>query len=251
MSERALAEGFNSFWHEVMPMLTPSFMSLFNERYVYSILEGVDSEEGGIPLNPNVTDYGIVAEMAFHVARIAHDRRVPIDVVLKDASVRVEIDREIAIFLARENVRSRRSDFSSSEDDWNEVGKLTKMYSIFLARYRSEEIQFSPLLPGHGFLRNCTADLSVGATLYEIKTVTRNFSAHDLRQLFVYLALQAATGSHRWSRGGLFNPRRGRAAEFSVEYLLYKVSGGVSAREVFDQILSFLGSRSVVVDSTF
>ena len=69
-------------------------------------------------------------------------------------------------------------------------------------------------------LSSCFADLAVGSTLFEVKTVSRTFESRDLRQLLVYLALQSATGEPRWDYGGLLKPRFSCVCTFSVDWLV-------------------------------
>jgi hypothetical protein len=95
------------------------------------------------------------------------------------------------------------------------------------------------------------ADLSIGKTLFEVKTVERNIASKDLRQLLVYLALQSATGEKRWSQGGFFNPRRGLVYEFSIDKIIPLISGGRLASEVFQDMVQFFGTRDIQIDSAF
>jgi len=93
--------------------------------------------------------------------------------------------------------------------------------------------------------------MSIGESLFEVKTVDRNLAGKDIRQLLVYLALQAATGDRKWRSGGLFNPRRARYYQFYVDELVPKMSGGNSAAEVLREIVEFLSTRDIQVDATF
>ena len=129
--------------------------------------------------------------------------------------------------------------------------ELAEQYNFFLGNLKSTEIEFSPKIVGAGFLGVCTADLSVGTTLYEIKTVSRNISGKDIKQLLIYLALQYSTGQKRWDFAGFFNPRKALHYRFSVDHLIYRTSGGRATTEVFRDIIDFLSSRGVEIDTAF
>src|SRR5687767_1115096 len=54
--------------------------------------------------------------------------------------------------------------------------------------------EFTPKIRGAGVLSECAADISTGPPLFEVKTAESKIARKDIRQLIVYLALQAATG---------------------------------------------------------
>jgi hypothetical protein len=128
--------------------------------------------------------------------------------------------------------------------------RLAAVYEQFLKLWPSESVTFSPEVQGNGILASCFADLSVGMTLYEVKTVSRHFQSRDLRQLLVYLALESATGSSRWQYGGLLNPRLGVFCSFSVDWLVRRLSGGRPSKLVFSDFIQAL-TRDVVQDRRF
>ena len=122
---------------------------------------------------------------------------------------------------------------------------------FFEQRCGGENIEFGPVIPGAGFLAECRADISVGATLFEVKTVNRNLAGKDIRQLFIYLALQNATGQRRWKAAGFFNPRRAIYHEFLVVDLIERISGGRSSSEIFQDFIDFVSVRDIQFDTVF
>lgn len=81
-------------------------------------------------------------------------------------------------------------------------------------------------------------------------TVNRNFGSVDIRQLFVYLALQAISSKPRWSSAGLFNPRRATWCRFDVEPFVALISGGRTMDNVCEMFLRKF-ARDVELDSVF
>lgn len=249
ISEHSLANGFNTIWHDILPMLTPSFVALFNGTYVERLTDRDSVAVKPVSIEPAVTDHGLVAELAFNVALIARAANRSCKGATDDPALRKLAEAKTLSSLSGVVV-PLPTQVILSDLDWLQVDLLADVYDEFLDQ-QVGPVEFAPSLPGSGFLGRCTADLSVGTILYEIKTVTRNFSAHDLRQLFVYLALDYGTGRQRWQRGGFFNPRRATVAVFPVDYVLHRLSGGLAAGQVFDRILRTLADRNLVADSLF
>jgi hypothetical protein len=132
-----------------------------------------------------------------------------------------------------------------------EAFALAQNYNRFFnVRAQGQSIEFGPEIPGAGFLSLCKGDMSIGNALFEVKTVDRNLSGKDIRQLIVYLALQAATGERRWLRAGFFNPRRAVYYEFGVDEIVERMSGR-SAVEVFQELVGFVCTSDVQVDVAF
>jgi hypothetical protein len=111
-------------------------------------------------------------------------------------------------------------------------------------------VTFSPAVRGNGILNSCFADLGVGKTLFEVKTVSRPFQSKDLRQLLVYLALESAAGEPRWEYGGFLNPRLSIFCTFSVDWLVSRLSGGRPSKAVFTDFVQAL-ARDFVQDRRF
>jgi hypothetical protein len=251
ISERDLAAGFDSLWSDVTPLLTPSFVAVFNEGFTKQMQSEAGNPVPGIPIELTVTDHGLVAELAFALvatqsARLYGGKEIELSEITKRDALQAS-EHEIRAILSQRKVSSSEP----TDNDWLEAVRLAKNYMPFLRRFSNSELKFSPKLQGHGVLPTCKGDLSIGATLVEIKAVNRSFAGKDLRQLIIYLALDYGAETRRWTHACLFNPRRSTFAEFSVDFLLRRISGGRPPGEVLGGILSHLGSRDIVLDSKF
>ena len=100
-------------------------------------------------------------------------------------------------------------------------------------------------IPGAGTLAHCEADLAVGHELVEIKTVSRSFRPHDLRQLLVYLALDGGRNEPRWTKGCLLNPRRAVWADFDVDWMVRRLSGRPAVDALRDLVDAFASTVEV------
>lgn len=246
ISERQLARGFQELWGEVLPTLTPHFVHLFNQAYGEELGGGT----GAVPIRPN-NDHSLVAEFAFHVARLAHERGVGFQNIADNNGLLSDAELAAVSLIAQYEEGRRDSPASVNESERREGLLLVRNYEFLLSKYAAQDIEFGTRIPGSGFVNACTADLSLGDALFEVKTVERNLASKDLRQLLVYLALQSATGEKRWTRAGFFNPRRGLVYEFSLESTIPLMSGGRLTSEVFQEMLRFFGTRDIQLDWAF
>jgi hypothetical protein len=250
MNEREVAKGFSALWAEFFPMLSPNFIIAFNRAYVHPIL-GQDGVISPIQCGMQTHHADVLAEFAFRLAAAAHG----VGISVKAAAAADSILKQ-----ARDQAASRVQDLREigapeslelNDLELEEGIRLASVYEQFLRLWPAdEEVAFSPHVLGCGVLNSCQADLSIGGTLYEVKTVSRKFQSRDLRQLLVYFGLQAATGEPRWRYGGLLNPRAGLFCQFSIDWLVTRLSGGRPTRMV---LMDFIGalSRDAVLDRRF
>jgi len=250
ISERQVAKGFQALWGEVVPLLTPHFVHLFNEAYCEPLTDVAGATAPGIPSRDD-TDPAVVSELAFHLVRLAHDFQIPMSEICNDEKlVRDAESAALALIQTYERpTGSLPQGVNASER--SESLLLVANYELFLLRRNDEEIEFRPRIPGAGFVDACAGDVSIGRSLFEVKTVSRNIAGKDIRQLLVYLALQAATGDRRWPDAGFFNPRRARVYEFSVDKIIPLISGGRLATEVFQEMVDYFCARDTHLDSSF
>lgn len=249
ISERELARGFGSFWMELLPLLTPSVVTVFNAKYVERVPDttALDREE----------DFGMIdradflAEFAFRLAAGGHADGVSASTALVLPELRETAWKIAGLEVARYRGQAEPEDRQLSDLETRYVTAMLARYDAFESQYVSAEIEYCVRLPGMGFLAGMETDISAERTLFEVKTVTRNFGSKDLRQLFVYLAIDYIAGDRRWSHAGLFNPRAATSAVFEPPKLLEYLSAGQSASTVYARIADFLDSRQPRDDRDF
>src|ERR1035438_45493 len=218
MNERDIANGFSAVWSEFFPMLSPTFIVAFNEAFVRPIL-GSGGIVPAVSSKAKTARPDVLAEFAFRLASAAFEAGIPVKAAVSDESL-----LDAADLAASKRIREFRPDLPLAELRLNKLeqqegARLAAVYEEFLRLWPTESATFSPKIRGNGLLSSCFADLSVGKTLFEVKTIVRPFHSRDLRQLLVYLALQSATGERRWDYGGLFNPRLGVFCNFNIDWL--------------------------------
>lgn len=251
ISEKTVASVFNGFWEEVLPLLTPSFVRVFNEAHSEELVDLPSSKFIRIPIAPEVTKHDLVAEFAFCAAEMSHTSGNSIAEIANERRTIEEIYAKAVHFLKRYD--SDNDEILLNNIEISEAFKLADQYQRFFEylRLRHSQIEFRPQIQGAGFLGNCTVDISAGDTLYEVKAISRNLSGKDIRQLLIYLGLRSAANAPQWEYAGFFNPRRALHYRFSVEHLIYRTSGGRSKTEVFDRLIRFLDTREIELDTPF
>jgi hypothetical protein len=242
INERLIAEKFNVIWKQNFPLLTPTFIKIVNETQIQN------ANLKPIPLVDEIR-FDLVSEAAFIISEICNsDKITPVDYLNipgnNDKLFRMTGQNVWAMDEYEGNLLS----FSEVEQD--NIQKLAHNICEFISKAKLSFVQFRPRLRGYGVIPELEADLVVDDTLYEIKTVTRNFKSSDIRQLFIYLALNQVSGERNWKHAGLYNPRRGKFFRFNVNRLVYNLAGGNSPIEAFESLLNGI-VRDIQFDSKF
>jgi len=249
ISEKTIASQFHGFWEETLPLLTPSFVKVFNEASSEDLTDLPQSKFSYTPIGENIEKHDLVAELSFQIAKLKYESQISFDESRSRQNLAIAY-RSAVDFLKRYKT-DNPDEIVLNIHEIDESFNIACQYDYFFEFLGSDQIKFSPKLSGSGFLGECIADLSVANTLYEIKTVSRNISGKDIKQLIIYLALQFSSGNNNWSHAGFFNPRKSIHYKFSVDHLLYRSSGGRSAPDVFKDITDFLSSRELEIDGIF
>ena len=76
ISERQIAKGCALMWGEVLPLLTPHFVHVFNQAYCEVLTDKPDVRPALVESRDD-TDPSVVAEVAFQLARLAPPAKHP------------------------------------------------------------------------------------------------------------------------------------------------------------------------------
>lgn len=242
ISERDISEKFSAIWKQNFPLMTPSFMRVFNEAQIKRI------NENPIPKSENIR-YDIVSETSFNLSEIVTIEEQSVDKIINNSSRFKKVVSETAKSIWTSG-NYKKDDLRLEKEEIEEIQKICENTLEFIQLTKTKEVEFKPKLKGYGFIPDLIADLSIDDTLYEIKTVSRNFKSSDLKQLFIYLALRQVSEGVNWKYAGLYNPRRGTFCKFNVKSLIYNLTGGQTPNETFENLLSGL-VRDIEIDSTF
>lgn len=248
-TERQLSTEFHHFWSELLPLLTPAYVSIFNHLHMKTLPAPTGRLTSAPRISRSAGRPDLIAELAFHLARIAFENKMSASKVTQTQNLIAEaICSTKQLFLQYEGTAP--SEFRPRPNELQQALRYTNVYVQFLSMFgKRSKIEFAPRISGSGFMNECRADLAINDALFEIKTVNRNIAGKDIRQLIIYLALQASTGKRRWKQAGFFNPRRAVFSCFSVDTLVNQVSGGRVSGEVFTEIIDFLSGRDAHIET--
>lgn len=241
ITERDIAEKFSIIWKQHFPLLTPNFMRVFNEAQIFNI-------NAPIPINENVRN-DIVSEIAFNIVEKIMIEKTTVEEFINDENNLKKIIETTAKVIWK-SANYSEADLILNEYELNEIIRICNNLSEFITKLKKSQLQFKPKFKGYSFIPDLVGDLSIDDTLFEIKTVNRNFKSSDLKQLFIYLALQQVSTGLNWKYAGLYNPRKGTYCKFNVKSLIYNLTGGKTPNEAFENLLDGL-TRDIQIDSKF
>jgi len=239
INERDIAAKFSSVWTQVFPMLTPNFMREFNASWIEEFAKNQK-------VNP-VGHSDVVSEFAFQLSRQAFERNTSLEELSREI---IKNAFEYSTYTISRNIKTFDLPNQLSQKEILEARLLAQNILDFVNFWKPKSVRFAPTLPGYGVIAECSADIAIDDTLFEIKTVTRTFRAKDLKQLILYLALQSASGERKWKYAGLFNPRLGVYSKFTIDNFVKNLSGYESPQHAFRELLD-LFVRDVQFDSNF
>lgn len=218
-------------------------MHLLNEYGV--ALAPVESRE-------QTRDSAVVSEFAYHLAKEAFSLSLSVQDAFNDNDECNKAQSRAVGLVNMYEGASVPPDMVLNVAELEEGLELALRYEAFVRHFGSaERCIFQIPIQGAGFLRACEADMAIGDCLIEIKTVKRSLAGKDIRQLIIYLALSAASKKTIWQHAGFFNPRRASYHKFRTTELIELLSGGKSTVDVFAELIDFICSSDVQLDSTF
>ena len=241
ISERDISEKFSAIWKQHFPLLTPNFIRVFNDTQITAI----NSKQ---IIAVEDVRYDLVSEAAFNLSEFAFLKNItPLNAFAEIEKSKFIEDTARIIW---KSGNYSENDLSISEIEKQEIISIADNTLEFIEKLGGQDVLFKPKLKGYSFIPNLYADIAIGDSLFEIKTVNRNFKSSDLKQLFIYIALRQVSGEENWKFAGLYNPRKGVYSRFNIKILIYNLTGGKTPNEAFENLLNGL-IRDVVIDSRF
>lgn len=241
ISERDISEKFSSIWKQHFPLLSSNFIRVFNDTQITAINTKpvIATEE---------VRYDIVSEAAFNLSEFAFlNNLTPLKAFAEKKQYKIIEETAISIW---KSGNYSANDLIISDIEKQEIISIADNILEFIKNLGGQDVLFKPKLKGYSFIPDLYADISIGDSLFEIKTVNRNFKSSDLKQLFIYIALRQVSERENWKFAGLYNPRKGVYCKFNIKSLVYNLSGGKTPNEAFENLLNSL-NREVEIDSRF
>ncbi|MFG1483822.1 hypothetical protein ABMA79_04420 [Halobacteriovorax sp. HFRX-2_2] len=223
ISERQLANNYNSFWENIAPMLTSYILKINKselKRFSSPVTSAISSG-----------DRGLINETAFIVCTLGEFNTD---------------NYEKALSLAHDKIKKLEKGDLSKNISIHEVKDLFYSFRRFVKLFSIEDsgIEYYPKFKGCGFLNGCEGDLAMSDTLFESKCGDRNFKGADLKQVLAYAALRYFELGKTYSQIGLVNARRGTCFFDDIDSICFSISG-LSAIDLFEALRVFLEGQQV------
>jgi len=251
ISERSFSKSFGTFWHELLPLQTSRFISIFSEAYQQSMADEHGNGLTPLPIGANVRP-DLVAEFAFVCAQQAIQHKLPAKEFPANL-ILLKVAEQKAFEIIKKYEGKTPEDYLPFSHA--EITEGLCIFNRYAALYRlfptDPVIEFRPRFPGAGFLNESSGDIGIETTLIEVKTTARGPSGRDIRQLLTYAALDANRGINRWSHVGIFNPRRGVFHKAEIDALILRLSGGKPKSDVFAELIGFAEGGDLNQDHKF
>ena len=240
ISERDISEKFSAIWKQNFPLLTPNFIRVFNDTQITAIntkqIIAVDEVR-----------YDLVSETAFNLAELAFLNKVtPLEAFTEKEQRKIVEETARSIW---KSGNYSTNDLNITEIEKQEIISIAANTLEFIEKMDGQDIIFKPKLKGYSFIPDLYGDISIGDSLFEIKSVNRNFKSSDLKQLFIYIALRQVSEIENWKYAGLYNPRKGVYCKFNIKNLIFNLTG-ITPNEAFENLLNGL-NRDFEIDSRF
>ena len=151
-----------------------------------------------------------------------------------------------------EKYQRRKVAVSLEPGEQEEAIVLCERYqALYSAFPPGTAVEFTPQIRGAGFVDSCEGDIAISNCLVEVKTTNRKPSSKDLRQVFIYIALDLNAGNDRWTEFAIFNPRRCTLHRAAIEPLTFRLSGGRPLIDVVSDLISFVESNEIIANDQF
>lgn len=243
ISEKQLAESFDSFWQHHFPLLDPMFVKRFNVEQKERLTSADGSAVLPIPMGADIERFDLVAELAFELATESYKKRVG-DVPDATGAVQRALKRITRLKGATEIPAPAANEIA-------EAHALLNNYECFYETVVPEGVvQFRPRIKGIGILDEMEGDFCTAKTLFEVKAVNRNVQWRDIRQVICYLVAGLGSRQYAWTEYCIFNPRLAVSYTGRIDELLGYLSGR-TAPECISDFLDALMEREQPLETTF
>jgi hypothetical protein len=242
ISEKQLAELFDSFWQQHFPLLNASFIRRFNAEQQERITTADGAAVRPIPMGTGIKRFDLIAELAFEIAiqrcKATQGQEPNLETATQHALTKIAL-------LKGETFIPPPSDAEVAETE-----QLLNVYDKFFTLLSPVDVQFKPRIKGAGILDAMEGDFCTAETLFEVKAVNRNLQSGDLRQVVCYLIAGLGSRQYSWSEYCIFNPRLAVFYYARVDELLAYISGR-TPHECITNALDALMEREQPIESRF
>lgn len=233
ISELSFIRSYNSFWNSLFPG-GEDYIRLINSalgrRYASPLnIEDVASRRALI----NSVSFAFFEYNVVNGIPISQIESIEIDNNTLNKIINIERDK------LQEYLRNDSTPFDISTNELMIIKNISKRL-MFLYAGKTQLI-VRPKFNGCGIIYQAYGDIMYGSTLTEIKSGNRNFSIQDIRQLYVYLALNYQQKQYTILEIELCNPRVGITWKENINVVSDNIAGAPTI-EIYNEIINFVSN---------
>lgn len=236
-TELSIINGYSRFWEELF-IGSKIYITIMNKQEAEKAFEPLDIRD--IPQRRP-----LINEIAFSIFEKFCLKELD-DTYLKNLKLGDPLLKKLHIEKLKnlDEIISMGRSFTHDliEDELTIIKEMAqRLITTFSNR---EGLKVSPTFAGCGIVHEARGDIYYKETLVEVKAGDRNFKSQDIRQLFIYGALNSKQQEPEpldIKYFQLFNPRTGLIWKEEVGTITWKIAGS-SPFEVFNELIEFISS---------
>lgn len=227
ISEKVFIKNYTGFWNSLFPL---------NNAFMKGVVLECSQHQSEIELNTSGRRFSFVSEVGYQVFAQCKVHRISInDFTFNNNLYKQVEDRCYEKFeLFHDDDLTIRDPLSS--DEFDDAIKITQSLN---RKFPGDIVAVNPKFAGCSIIDTCYGDVLNNDTLYEIKSVSRNFNIIDFRQLITYCALNNVSKKYSINSIGLFNPKRNMTFEIELEIFASAIAGATIS-DIYWDIVNFI-----------
>lgn len=233
ISELGFIRSYNTFWKSLFPggddyvrLINSSLGEKFDKPLTFDDIPNRRALINGISFS------------LFELLSLKNIKTTDIDKLSTESSLLKEI-----LLIEKKALSNLRFGEKLSTKINEEELKVIKSISkrLFDQYSRKHQLKVRPKFKGCGIIFEANGDIVYSNTLSEIKAGDRNFNIQDIRQLYVYLALNHQSKEYIINQIELCNPRTGVIWREYIDVVSGNIAGS-STIEVCNEIINFISN---------
>ena len=227
ISEKVFIKNYTGFWNSLFP--------LYNAFMKGVILE-CSQHNWDIELITSGRRFSFLSEVGFQIFALCKEHQISLSDITYNCDLYKQVEGRCyqKFKLFHDDDTTIRDSLSE-----NEFGDAIKITQSLVRKFSGNTVTVNPHFAGCGIIDTCYGDVITNNTLYEIKSVTRNFNIVDFRQLITYCALNHVSKKYNVSSIGLYNPKRNMTYKIDLE-LFASAIAGATISDIYWDIVNFI-----------
>lgn len=230
ISEKVFIKNYPGFWNSLFPL---------QNTFLRGVTLDCSRHQLEIELHTSGRRFSFVSEVGFQLFAQCRSKKSSIDDIGygNDLYEFIENQCRNKFELFHDDDLTIRNPLSI--DEYSDAIKVAKLLNN---KFRINGVIVNPKFLGCSIVDACYGDVLVDSTLYEIKTVSRNFNIMDFRQLITYCTLNYISKSFHINSIGLYNPKKDLSYEISLDMFASAIAG-VSIYEIYWSVINFISGN--------